>query len=181
MKIEIAAEHLEEIFGTCKSYVGKGANRPALGMVRLACDGKKCIACATDGYKLVLTEAPCLEGSDAGEMLVPIVKIPKRARRAGYFPVAISDGGGEVSFSFWGEGKVAEKARAGEHIENPEKFFNAGEPVFRIAFDPALLRDALAGFGNAGVKLEFFGANKGCHIEPVGTPGKKAIVLPQKL
>lgn len=169
MKITMDTSNLKTVFDACKSFVSKSDIHPALRAVQLNFSRKRCTAYATDGFKMMSLVVPYTDG-DEGNMLVPIIKLPKDPF------VTLSDEGNEIVFDFGGS-KQAVKKYAGDFFENPERFFPTADPAYTIYFDVKNLSDALDAFKSKAVRLDFFGPLNACTITG---PGRKALVFPVK-
>ena len=174
MKITLKVDTLKEIYESCKTFVSKAPyGSPILEYIQLNCQFGKCYATALDTYKLITISVP-FEAADEGIMYIPIIKLPKNGI------VTISDEGNEILFDFnFGTEKQSIRKIEGEFPSAIDKLFPSEEPIFKIGFDPKLLRDALNGFsGETVVEIDFIHPLKPCVIT---CDNKKALVFPKTL
>lgn len=158
MKIILKTDDLNYIFKALKPALAKTEHRPVLTRIHLKCDSGKCEATAVDGYRLHTVTVPC-EG-DNGEVLIPIIKIPKN----NIPKVIISDTDDNITFDFNTEKQICNKM-VGEFF-NWKTLVPEGEPEYEISFNPKFIEDACKTYsGLKVITFKFYGKTKPCIIE----------------
>lgn len=184
MTIILSPQNFNSILKVCKGYVLKNTTRPVLTQIKLVCDGSEVTASAVDGVKTIVYSVRCEEGSETGELLMPVVKpVDKKALRVVITDSTDSDKNPFVTIEVETVGLTQTNKHSifkGDFFACDKVFSTKTAPYSVSYFDPKLLAEALTAFANCekGVKIESYGKNGIVITDLQGRLHVKALVMP---
>lgn len=172
------AETLRKAVKAVKPAISINNSRLLLSGIHFKYSSGKCRISALDGYR-IHREIICYEGEDSGEFVMPYIEILKQSEL-----IRMTHEQGFIELDYMDGYKFTVPEIEGEYTDI-EKLINKGNPEFSIAFNPTLLKEALATMidGRKPVRLDFYGQTGACIITNNKENGDSSLrlVLPVRM